>query len=506
MARNPRALATALLAGATGLSAPGCGPGAGAPQWVDARAAVVRCAVAGPDRVQPILGDLPTPTPPTGLYARALDPMALDALGYAREQVACATLLPTVGDPASARRSLTALLDLQDEIARDVARGADGVCACDVARTMGADLLLPGCERTPVRPACTPTEDDRERLRAALAPLREATTASTIPLVHWRVSGPTDRPGWFARRVGQLLAQHPGPSDPHLRGEALPDRTELALARALLDAPDVTAVVVQDTGQALLVVREVDDVLVLDHLSYPPLAPSRRGLVRYWESLHAQDVLARLAAPQRPATLRFDPRRGTVVEMHLPALAGVDAGIEAASILSPHPHPPGPHGEPIPAPVVEHAAVQAPFGTRGTELVARFELSEAGREWAQAIPNQVLSPTLDELGTPLLVPFAPPEGLTPLPFVLRGTWIERVWAYGPRLVPPSLAAVEMANPGAISGKVEDFSIDLRSPPADIFPEDDALDRLRARLAERPHVLRGGFDAERTEIRVHLAPD
>src|SRR5690606_32475359 len=60
----------------------GCGVGKGTPEWIGSNAAVVRCTVAGPNLELPRLFDeLPSPALPTGLYARTMDPIALDQLG-----------------------------------------------------------------------------------------------------------------------------------------------------------------------------------------------------------------------------------------------------------------------------------------------------------------------------------------------------------------------------------------------------------------------------------------
>ena len=94
----------ACLAGALALWGLGCGGGELATRWVPAEAAMVRCTTAGRDRMPPVLLDLPLPSVPTGLLARQLDPMALDDMGFEREQPVCAALLEPSGDTIDAAR------------------------------------------------------------------------------------------------------------------------------------------------------------------------------------------------------------------------------------------------------------------------------------------------------------------------------------------------------------------------------------------------------------------
>ncbi|MBV1857887.1 MAG: hypothetical protein KUG77_05700, partial [Nannocystaceae bacterium] len=118
----------------------GCGADPGALGWIDARASVVRCTSAGRDRMPPVLLDVPAPEPPRGLYARMLDPMALDDLGFERDSVACAMLLPAEPDIGG---SIDALMSVRAKAGR-AAVSAGGFCACAVSYT---HLTLPTTSR-----------------------------------------------------------------------------------------------------------------------------------------------------------------------------------------------------------------------------------------------------------------------------------------------------------------------------------------------------------------------
>ena len=89
--------------------------------------------------------DLPLIDVPTGLYARGLDPMALDDLGFERDEVACVTLeAPTEEVIEDGAAALEKVVDLQEKVSRDARRVA-GRCSCEVAREVGAHDLLVTC-------------------------------------------------------------------------------------------------------------------------------------------------------------------------------------------------------------------------------------------------------------------------------------------------------------------------------------------------------------------------
>lgn len=250
----------AIAAGAL-LSA--CGPDPGPLGWVDARAAVIRCTSAGRDRMPPVMLDLPAPEAPTGLYARRMDPMALDDLGFQRDTVACALLLPVDDGSAEANRTL---LDARRTAAKAAGELA-GMCACEAASQLGARPLLDNCVDRPTRPNCK-VEEQLPAMEAVLAPVYTALADTKPPLLHWRLVGKFDRAGWFARQQSTLIERHEGGSTVYERGEAVPKRGNGPLIDALLDEKDVVAVVRQNSGQALLVLREIDKTLVLDHFAY----------------------------------------------------------------------------------------------------------------------------------------------------------------------------------------------------------------------------------------------
>jgi hypothetical protein len=138
-----------------------CGGGELATRWVPQDAAVVRCTTAGRDRMQPILLDLPVPPVPTGLFARQLDPMALNDMGYEREQPVCAALVrPAPERVEAARADVMALLG-EHSRAGVAVRARFGRCGCELARAAGIESLLATCRDEPYRRECEARSSSR---------------------------------------------------------------------------------------------------------------------------------------------------------------------------------------------------------------------------------------------------------------------------------------------------------------------------------------------------------
>lgn len=436
-----------------------CGPDPGPLEWIDARAAVVHCTSSGRDRMPPVLLDLPAPSPPTGLYARALDPMALNDLGYQRDTVACAMLTPAETETVTAdAATLANLLEVRERAGAEAIRAA-GPCACDVVNGAGMRGLVPQCLDRPTQPTCDP-EKDREAVLAALEPALDAVANTRPPLLHWRVVGKTDREGWFTERQGTLLARHEGGSTIYVRGQAVPLRDNGELIRALLDEDGVVAVAHQDSGRGLLVVRELGARLVLDHFAYPAVGPRELPLLAFIDNANVERYRSLLAKPASTRKLTFDPAKGNLIEVDVTRLAEVDAVVEAAAPLA---------GKAVAPPRellprrIERVAVQAPFGKQGAVLEVQAELTDEGKAWANLLTNSQLSPTLDELGED--DPTLPVAVRSDLPYALAGTAFESSVVYGLEQVTGLMKQVEMRYPSSVQGTARGWSFAM--PPSDL---------------------------------------
>ncbi len=467
-----------------------CGPDPGPLEWIDARAAVVQCTSSGRDRMPPVLLDLPAPVPPTGLYARALDPMALNDLGYQRDTVACAMLTPAEPSTTTAdAATLTNLLTVREAAGREAIRAA-GPCACDVVNGAGMRGLVPQCLDRPTQPTCDP-EKDRDAVLAALEPALEAVAQTRPPLMHWRLVGKTDREGWFVERQATLLARHEGGSTIYVRGQAVPLRDNGELIRALLDEEGVVAVAHQDSGRGLLVVRELGSRLVLDHFAYPVVGPRELPLLAFIDNANVERYRSLLAKPSATRKLTFDPAKGNLIEVDVGQLAEVDGVFEAAAPLASLPVAPS---RELPARRVERVAVQAPFGKQGTVLEVAVALTEDGREWANLLTNSPLSPTLDELGEE--EPVLPDEVRSELPYALAGTAFESSVVYGLEQVTGLMKQVEMRYPSSVQGSARAWSFAM--PPSDL----SGLVTEAARFEG----LRKNFEAQAYGVEVSVADD
>ncbi len=466
---------------------------------------MVRCGSAGPARPAPMMQGLPVPTVPTGLLARALDPLVLDQLGYERDRPACAVL---EGIPAEqidvAAENASELIRLHEEVGRDVIRIA-GRCGCEVARALDERGLVDGCQNMPTQASCE-LEGKRDKVSAAIAPLIDATSTRSLPWTHWRLVGPTDRPGWFVEHAANLVSHHAGGSTVHVRGAPIERRTD-ALVPVLLAVEHVVAVIVQDNGRAVLVAREQDGLLVLDHFAQPRSSARRLALVDRVELAHATAMVAAMARPGASRALLADPRRGALVEIDALRLEDLDRLEIALSPLSDAPYVAEDEKRAAGARLVDRLALQAPYGRDGVELEIVAELSSEGVAWAQTLSDAPLVSDLAGLRLgPEIPSFEPPEGTT-VPFRLRGTASERDLIHGLAQAPAVLRSLENAHPGALAGTLSAWRVTLPAGPlpGDVAGEGAPFFGLREVLARRSLALTTSFDPKRTRMTLRIAP-
>ncbi len=493
----------------------GCGVGKGAPQWIGSDAAVVRCTIAGRNlRLPRLLDAVPTPLPPTGLYAQTLDPIALEELGFERDRVVCASLqAPDDTAIESARVAIAELHRVREQVV-SAAREQGGGCLCMQADRLDARGLLPGCLATPTESSCVPTAEQLAALATTLAPLREQLAATELPRVHWRLAGRTDRIGRFATRNSDVVGRHPGGSEVFVVGAPLPPRPGMGLLTSLLELEGVVAVVRQDSGRAVLVVRELDDVLVLDHFAYgesvglePDQVADLHGLLGHLDDAQISWFRAALAPPSSVRELQLDPRDGYLIEFDHAGLERVDRAMlvlaelgagtgydQTAELRS---------GPPL---LVDRLTVQVAFGSEGERLLARLRLTDEGRRWLASGEGLDLRDAIVGLGavekTPEFEPATPGHR-----FMLRGQPLEQVLFAGPSAGPKLFAAIEAERPGSVEGEVDDFEVRIPSGPLPGGFEGRAgTNELREILTVVPHRLRGDMIEGGRVLALEFEPD
>jgi hypothetical protein len=499
----------------------GCGAGHGAPQWLPAEVAAARCNLGGPQGFTPILAAVPGVEVPASFFGRQLDPQALDALGFVRDEPACAVLVTPPEAAADGIRAAVPSL-LEAHAAFDLAAaGAFGVCTCEVAAAAGHRDLVRRCTALPRNHACTVEPGQPERLVELRAPLDEQLAAMPLPVLHWRLAGRTDRPGWFLEHIDTLLAEYPGGSFVTRAGQATPLEPRFEATRVLRDAPGVVAVVQQGLDDAYLVARELDGALILDLFILPPVRSDLRGLRLELVRQRADELVALLAAPaaEQRFTPAIDPRRSNVMMLDAAALERVDQLLIAFTSFDRPFIPEQPPTAPelsetaaqllpsAPPRFVDRAWVHAPLSADDRELRARFELSEAGVQWAAGIPHEFLDPTGELLSLPseeLRTPRRPNEPQ----YVLRGTAAEAAWVHGLVLFPRLMVAAERSSPSTIQGRADEPVFELPTGP--LTPElasrpPPAWQRMLERIAAAPHRVTTRFDPARTVLDVELKP-
>jgi hypothetical protein len=485
-----------LLLGVVGLA--GCGVRKGSPEWIASEAAVVRCVVAGPNlQLPPLFDEVPSPAVPTGLFARSMDPVALDQLGYERDRVVCATLLaPDAARLDAASNSIDELIALRGEVGKQARKL--GRCACSYADALKSKELLPGCIDEPARHNCEADPEQLTKLAELLAPLEAKLATTEVPRVHWRLFGRTDRPGRFVEYHDDLLDRHVGGADVYLRRSTLPPVPGFELVAGLLALEHVVAVVREDGNRALLVVREIGDQLVFDHFAYPDLLEAGvRGLdVEFLTMLPLLDdaqlawYREALEPPAQTRELLFDPRDGYMVEIDHAALERVDQSLIVAARFAGQHYDPAAETRVVPTLLVDRFAHQVPYGTEGKVLRTRARLTDEGRGWLDAAAGSRAIDGLTNMGhldvTPEFRP-ATETGVARL-FLLRGQPSEQLLFAGANAMPSVLSAIEAAAPGSIDGKIDDFEVELSSGPLPGVTGRPGAQALRERMSLEPHEL------------------
>ncbi len=444
----------------------------------------------------PVLLDLPAPAPPTGLYARVLDPMALDDLGFERDSVACAMLLPAEPDTDA---SIEALFSVREKAGR-AAVAAGGFCACEAASQLDARPLLPQCFDRATRSNCE-VEELIPAVEAALEPVYTALATSKPPLVHWRLVGKLDRPGWFVRQQSLLAERHDGGSSIFVKGQAVPRRGNGALLKGLLEEENVVAVARQNSGLAVLVVREIGKTLVLDHFAHPAVSGQALPILPYIDNAALGRYRSLLAKPTQTRKLRLQPGKGNMLEVDFSHLETFDAAISSGAVLAGL-KPAGPRV--VPDRSVELVAAQAPFGKQGQQLDVRIELTGVGTQWAQLLTSSDLLPGLDSLE---LAPVeALPEAGSKLPFLVAGTPLEQDVVYGLEQVPTLMETIESRYPGAVggTGRAWSFTMPL-SDLSEVLSESARFKGLRSAFAEREYAVEVTVASEGDALVATIAP-
>ncbi|MCH9682909.1 MAG: hypothetical protein K0V04_15845 [Deltaproteobacteria bacterium] len=490
-----------------GLSA--CGGGELATRWVPPDAAVVRCTTAGRTRMPPVLLDLPIPRVPTGLLGRQLDPMALNDMGFEREQPVCASLLrPGEARIDAAREGMTGLLSTYTDIGGQ-ARAVFGRCTCDIARVADVVDMVAPCRDAPHRPSCEPTVTQVQSLVEQLEPMRDALAGTVVPRVHWRLAGRTDRPSWMVNRLTELLPRHSGGATVFLPGQAVPSRHNHVLVRRLLEVPGTLAVLRLDGGRAVLVIREVDDALVLDLLTYTQVAARLMPLLPLIDEAQAEDVVASLTRPTSAWSAPLPLDKGNVIHLDRTGLDAVDRLMLALAPLAQIRRPPPSLEPPAWTARVDAVTLQAEFGHLGKRLRARLRLNEAGQQWAQTLTDELLASEVDRLDVLDTKAEPRPESDLTLPFVLHRTATEGLVFGGLRRTSAFMRRLEMQHPGALAGTLQEW--DLTIPPGAVGPGGTVppvleLSAWGERIAQQPHRFTSSFDNQRQHLDLVLTPD
>jgi hypothetical protein len=496
-----RVLAVVLAIGPTF----GCSRDGDTSAWISEQSAVVRCASPGKRPPPPVMDGVPAPLVPTGLFARQLDPVALDALGYLRDSTVCATLEAPVGGGDEAAAAIAAIVALHESTSREALR-AGGRCTCEIARAQGLRELIAACVKTPSIGGCDPAVK-ADAVAAAVAPLAEALDDVPLPWMHWRLVGPTDRPGWFVEHLDDAIANHDGGSLVYEPGDGNAPRAD-EVVRAMLGVQGVVAVVRQDAGRAVVVARELDGMLVLDHFRQPLASAERAPLVARLEAAQVTAMASALSPSPRRALL-VAPNDGTLIEIDRALLEEIDrAALATRSLLDLDDEEPTPAAPPA---LFDRIAWISPFGESGTVLRIEHQLSADGLAWAQTLGDLPLIGNLGALGVAPDTPIPPepprPIRAEPQRFVLRDTPVSTWGVHGVHRFPAVANLLEIASPGSLGGDQSAWRIDWPAAalPSELTTASAPYAGVRALATSRAYRLESKFDAGRTRFVVEIRP-
>jgi len=420
------------------------------------------------------------------MFARAMDPAALDALGFQRDVTVCAALEAPSADAVDSAK--VALARLNDDLGEfDIELRALSGCACVEAMRQDVEHLFPSCQRRVRRDDCRPEPKLEAKVAAIAKEVRAAIAGVGLPKHHWRMFGRADRPDRFATRFFDIVGMYEGGSELFVPGQTPTGDRGDALVAALLEQPGVKAVVRQDAGLAVLVVREHASHLVFDHFAYDSVSGRFGTLVSELDDLHIDWHLDALALGIGDPEFHFDLRDGPFLGVYREPLERVDEVVQGGSLLvdrrydrarERHAHPPV---------FVDRVEVSLPRGEADETLSAWVHLTAAGVEAIEAVGDGQLAVSFDDLPIDPTPPSFEPA--VPLPFVARGQPTQSVLFDGLHGVFSVLHAVERANPGALVGNLDVFEITFPSGPlpGELSTRPGA-ERLRERLSKRPHQL------------------
>jgi hypothetical protein len=461
---------------------------------------MVQCVISGKNhRQSALVTELPVPAPPTGLYGRQLDPFALDDLGYQRDSAVCATLeTPDEEEIAQARKSMDVLGRVRAAANKEAA--IEGRCICQTLQELDSDDLIPLCVGRPTRMDCEVSEESIARAKEIITPVERALAEAHVPHVHWRLVGVADRPDRFAAWKSEIIKLHPGGSEVYVRGAPIVGRGNHELLEALFEIEEVQVVVRQDSGRALLVIRQMSrGQLVLDHFSYPRLGNNFQPIVSHLDNRQIQRYKLALERPAEQRKLLFDPSEGTIFEFDRSALDRLDRSLVEATVLEASRYSEAREVREVAPVLVDRMALQIPIGHDGEVLRAKLEFTTAGEAWLAKFGQEDLFANLHVLLDLDVEPTFTLGGKDP-GFVLRGSPLEQSLFGGVNAMPALMEALDGAMAGSLDGTTKEWTLDIPAGPLpgelDTRP---GLQRLRERLSKTPHRLSGKMSGPTLEL-------
>lgn len=327
--------------GLLGAMVTGCAPKDVTPAWIDDNTAYLRCETVGDESgASTTLQGMTPPNLklPSGFYVGDMQKSALTVAGFAKGSVACAMMVaPRSSLLVESKSSLLALAKERRELAAMM--GPQRPCACESLYEQGLRGLLAACESAPLDRNCLGKPQGSPAWDTQVRKVRAQIQETRVPLRHWRLVGRSGNDKGWERNYPRLLGAFKGGSEVFLRRKPVSAGKNRALVQALLGEPGVVAVVRQDQGQALLVVRVLPrDQLVFDYFSYPTTLDASTRLRALLDNANIETFKEALAPPQHPRSWASRGKSQRGWGWSRPALTRVDAEQEVLSYLDTRPY------------------------------------------------------------------------------------------------------------------------------------------------------------------------
>ncbi len=459
---------------------------------------------------------LPGPQIPRGLMSNDLAPYDLRELGFAEGEMVCAAWLAPPSEEALAQISSEA------QAVGEAMRALEGLgrgCGCVAAQQLAITPWISRCRGAARRGRCELDPAIEAQMAERFDALQAELAETRLPRRHWRLVGPVGRTGRFRALHASFASRLGIAGEGYVPGETAPGFGATPTIDALLQLEGVQVVLRMDSGRALLIVRELEDLLIFDLFEHPGSAERWGPHFEVLDAVSYAQLTERLALPSARSGPR--PTVPTLIYDH-DMLTRLDAVATAAWALEGQLEPTRGETWKVQPPVFVRYRFEsrseddeegaAPDQIPREQALELFAVpTEAGRAWLSLGEGGGLADRAAAMAETREPYVFSRRGPGP-EYALRGSEMEAGLFDGARSFPRLVGALSAADVAAVEGNIAAFT--LRIPGGPLPGELESrpgLGRLRTHLSTRGHTLEGTLEGTQEGIgdasfmRLRLAP-